>query len=188
MNTPVGRIGLGVTLAGVALFMLGAAVGGALVGAPGSGWITIMAPVMALAVLGVAALWLLLLGGLFAALFVLVRWMAQWETTPPEVEPGTLVTLDTPGVLAPSAESKPQLVYPPMAMRQKIEGTVELRALVDEDGAVTDVRLMKGLATREDLNNAAVAYVKRWTFRPATSHGVPVKVWMPVRVEFRLPR
>jgi TonB family protein len=75
-----------------------------------------------------------------------------------------------------------------MALRQKAEGTVELRALVNEIGVVTEVLVMTGLATREDLNAAAVEHVRKWTFRPATKSGVPVKVWLPVAVEFRLPK
>jgi hypothetical protein len=32
-----------------------------------------------------------------------------------------------------------------------------------------------------------VDYVKRWKFRPATKNGVPLKVWLPVKIEFVLP-
>jgi protein TonB len=98
------------------------------------------------------------------------------------------VKLDGAGVLAPTPQNKPPLTYPPMALRQKVEGTVELWALVDEAGAVADVRTATGLGVREDLTATAVQHVKRWTFRPATKSGVPVKVWLPVKVEFRLPK
>lgn len=104
----------------------------------------------------------------------------------PVVEPGAMMSLDDPGIVAPIAERKPPLAYPQMAMRQRVEGTVQLRALVDENGAVADAHVVSGL-TREDLNQAAVAYVKKWTFRPARKNGVPVKVWLPVRIDFRLP-
>jgi hypothetical protein len=33
-----------------------------------------------------------------------------------------------------------------------------------------------------------VDYVKAWRYAPARKDGVPVKVWVPVRIDFRLPR
>lgn len=106
----------------------------------------------------------------------------------PEIKPGTLMNLSDAGVIAPLAERKPPLAYPPLAQRQRVEGTVELNVLVDETGKVADAQVVSGPSIKIGLNEAAVANVKKWKFRPATKDGVPVKVWFPVKIDFRLPR
>ena len=105
----------------------------------------------------------------------------------PAVQPGQLMNLSDPGVIAPIAERRPPFSYPSLALRQKVEGTVELNVLVDETGKVTDAQVVTGAGGRMGLNEAAVQYVKQWKFRPATKDGVPVKVWFPVKIDFRLP-
>jgi TonB family protein len=109
-------------------------------------------------------------------------------TAAPAVRPGQLVDLAEPGVIAPLVERKPQPQYPPIALRQRVEGTVEVSALVDEKGTVTDVQVRTPAGGRTGLNEAAMDAVKKYRFRPATKDGVPVKVWYPVKVAFILPR
>jgi TonB family protein len=108
-------------------------------------------------------------------------------TTVP-IRPGTLVDVNDAGVIAPVALNKPSFTYPPIALRQRIEGKVDLSVLVDERGGVADARVISGAGGRAGLNEAASDYVKRWKFRPATKEGVPVKTWTPVSVVFMLPR
>jgi TonB family protein len=102
--------------------------------------------------------------------------------------PGTLVNLSDPGVIAPVAERTPPLQYPPIALRQRVEGTVELNVFVDERGNVSDAQIVQAAGGKAGLNEAAVENVKRRHYRPATKDGVPVKVWMSVRVRFELPK
>jgi TonB family protein len=106
----------------------------------------------------------------------------------PAIKPGALVDIDEPGVIGPVALNKPSLAYPPIALRQRIEGKVELSVLVDERGGVTDAKVVTAAGGRAGLNEAARDYVRRWKFRPATKEGVPVKTWTPVSVVFMLPR
>ncbi len=119
------------------------------------------------------------------------------ETAPPPspppspplvLRPGTLVNLNDTGVIPPVLERTPNLVYPPIALRQRIEGVVELNVLVDEKGNVTDAQVVSGVGTKAGLNEAAVDNVKRRRYRPAVKDGVPVKVWMSIRVKFELPK
>lgn len=107
-------------------------------------------------------------------------------TTLPPLQPGALVDVSEPGVLAPVVDKTPPLQYPQLALRQRVEGTVELNVLVDEKGLVTDATVVKG-AGKVGLDEAAIENVKKRRYRPATKDGVPVKVWIPVRVQFRLP-
>ncbi|HWW93724.1 MAG TPA: TonB family protein [Vicinamibacteria bacterium] len=110
------------------------------------------------------------------------------EPTPAPIRAGTLVNLNDPGVIAPVVEKTPLLQYPPIALRQRVEGTVELNVFVDERGNVGDAQVVQAAGGKAGLNEAAVENVKRRHYRPATKDGVPVKVWMSVRVRFELPK
>jgi serine/threonine-protein kinase len=107
---------------------------------------------------------------------------------PPAIKPGALVDVNELGVIAPVALNKPFLSYPPIALRQRVEGKVDLSVLVDERGGVADAKVVGAAGGRAGLNEAARDYVRRWKFRPATKEGVPVKTWTPVSVVFMLPR
>jgi TonB family protein len=107
---------------------------------------------------------------------------------PNGVRPGTLVNLTDPGVTPPVAEKAPPPVYPPIALRQRVEGVVELNVFVDEKGNVVETQVVQAAGGRAGLTEAAIDSVKKRRYRPATKDGVPVKVWLPVRVLFQLPR
>jgi TonB family protein len=59
---------------------------------------------------------------------------------------------------------------------------------VDERGTVADAKLTTGAGGKSGLNEAALENARRRRYRPATKDGVPVKVWVPVTVNFVLPR
>jgi protein TonB len=99
-----------------------------------------------------------------------------------------LVNLADPGVIAPIVERAPPPVYPPIALRQRVEGTVQVNALVDERGVVADTQIVAGPGGRSGLAEAAAETVRKRRYRPATKDGVPVRVWIPVTVRFELPR
>ena len=103
------------------------------------------------------------------------------------MQPGTLVSASDPGVVAPVPIHTPRLTYPPIAFRQRVEGTIELNALIDEKGRVAEVKVVRDVERKSDLSHAAVQNVKERRYRPATKDGVPVKVWISVNVEFKLP-
>ena len=104
------------------------------------------------------------------------------------MKPGALVAITDPGVVGPVGERQPPQPYPPIALRQRVEGIVELNALVDEKGNVADVTVVTPAGGRAGLTEAAVENVKRRHYRPATKDGVPVRVWLSVRVRFELPK
>lgn len=108
-------------------------------------------------------------------------------TTQVALKPGALVDLNDLGVTPPVPEKAPPLNYPPVALRQRVEGTVELNILVDERGIVTDAKVVTGAGGKVGLDEAALDNAKKRRYRPATKDGVPVKVWMPLRVQFKLP-
>lgn len=74
-------------------------------------------------------------------------------------------------------------VYPPIAQQARVEGEVEIEAVIGEDGRVRDARVKRG---KPLLNDAALAAVRQWTFTPTTLNGEAVAVIMTVTVVFTL--
>ena len=74
-------------------------------------------------------------------------------------------------------------VYPELAKQARIQGTVRLAALIDENGIVERLRLISG---HPFLVKAAFDAVKQWRYRPATYNGVPVAVVTIIEVNFSM--
>lgn len=75
--------------------------------------------------------------------------------------------------------------YPPRCLRHGIEGRVEVRALVGENGRPQEVTLGKSSGDAL-LDQAAMDALWHWRFEAARRDGVPVRVWAIVPVEFKL--
>jgi TonB family protein len=75
--------------------------------------------------------------------------------------------------------------YTDDALKQGIEGTVVLMALVRQDGSIGAVSVSKSL--EESLDRSASRAVRTWKFDPATRVGKPVSVVVEIRVDFELP-
>lgn len=76
-------------------------------------------------------------------------------------------------------------VYPPRCLRLEIEGKVEVRVLVGENGRPQEVTLGKSSGDAS-LDEAAMEAVRRWRFEAARRNGVAVRVWASVPIEFKL--
>jgi protein TonB len=59
--------------------------------------------------------------------------------------------------------------YPPLAVAARITGVVILEATVDEQGLVTDVRVLRPLNALVDAE--AVRAVRQWRYSPLTLNG-----------------
>lgn len=87
-------------------------------------------------------------------------------------------------VTRPEKISGDEPVYTEMARKARIMGVVILEAVIDEQGDVTDAKVLKGLPM--GLDRQAVEAVKTWKFKPATQAGRPVPVYYIVTMNFRL--
>lgn len=79
-----------------------------------------------------------------------------------------------------------RIPYPPIALRNRIEGTVILRVLVGEDGEVKEIEVDKSSGSR-DLDRAAREAVMKWKFKPGMRGGVACAGRARVPVSFTLP-
>jgi protein TonB len=76
--------------------------------------------------------------------------------------------------------------YPEYARRHEQQGTVTLRVLVGEDGAVLAAKVAES-SGYDSLDEAALATIRdRWRFTPARRGGIAVQSWVLVPIRFAL--
>jgi TonB family protein len=73
--------------------------------------------------------------------------------------------------------------YPDEAKDKRIQGIVILEAIIDAEGNVTHVRVLRSIPA---LDQAAIDAVKQWKYEPTLMDGVPVPIVMTVTVGFAL--
>lgn len=86
-------------------------------------------------------------------------------------------------VVEAMALSRPGPVYPELAKRARVQGDVELNAVIGVDGSIKELRVVAGHPL---LVRAAVEAVSQWRYRPTTLNGDPVEVATQITVTFRL--
>jgi TonB family protein len=86
-------------------------------------------------------------------------------------------------LVAPVATQEVDPGYPLELMRQQVHGTVILSAVIHTNGAVSDVKILRGVDDR--LDQYASAALSRWRFRPATKNGDPVALQTVVMIPFQ---
>ncbi len=104
---------------------------------------------------------------------------------PPPADPGEGAPIQVGGdVRPPEKISAPQPQYTEIARKARIQGVVIVQAIIDKQGNVTNVKVLKGLPM--GLEEAAVDAIKQWKFKPAMLNGRPVTVYYNLTVNFKL--
>ncbi|WP_217125819.1 energy transducer TonB [Hydrogenophilus thiooxidans] len=75
--------------------------------------------------------------------------------------------------------------YPTASRRLGEEGTVIIRALIEEDGHASIVQVEKSSGYLR-LDRAAEEAVKKWKFKPGKKNGIPVAMWHLIPIKFEL--
>jgi TonB family protein len=86
-------------------------------------------------------------------------------------------------VSAPRLIKEVKPTYTVQALRNRIQGTVVLEAVVTPDGCATDIRVVTSL-DRGGLDDEAIAAVAQWRFEPGRLAGAPVNVIVTIMVDF----
>ncbi len=112
----------------------------------------------------------------------------------PREQPGSPVAIDGEKqvyqyvhggeITEPVRVETPPPDYTAEARRARIQGAVVLQTLIDTEGRVADVKVLRGLPL--GLTESAQDAVRQWRFEPATLHGVPVAVQYILAVRFSL--
>jgi protein TonB len=85
---------------------------------------------------------------------------------------------------SPDVVSRPsEPVYPPLAEKMKLEGSVTLQVKIDKNGNVVDTQVLSG---PEILATAAREAVRHWRFRPHYKNGAPMEAEALVVVNFTI--
>ena len=103
----------------------------------------------------------------------------------PAVKTGDLV-VGGPGVAMPELVSFSKPEYPPVARRMRVEGTVVVSVLVDENGRVEEAKLLTPITQDVGINEAAVRAARGARYKPASKDGVKVKMWTRLKIPFKL--
>jgi len=90
------------------------------------------------------------------------------------------------GVVSPRILREVKPNYTADAMRAKVQGVVELEAIVLADGSVGEVRITHSLDPVFGLDQEAIKAVKQWRFAPGTRLGQPVAVLVGIELTFTL--
>jgi periplasmic protein TonB len=86
----------------------------------------------------------------------------------------------------PVAISLATPVYPPMAQKAQIEGTVQVKVLVDKNGNVRDAIVVKPSGANAGFEEAALEAAKKGKWKPAIQNKQPVAVWVSYPIHFRM--
>lgn len=78
--------------------------------------------------------------------------------------------------------------YPDLARKAGVQGTVVLLIVIDADGRVGEIEVLRTPDPRFGFDLAAIEAVKQWRYRPALLGGRPVAVQASVTFEFTLSR
>lgn len=92
----------------------------------------------------------------------------------------------TVGMTKPEPIHKVQPRYTEPARKAGIQGAVVLEAIIDQQGNVDNVRVLRGLPM--GLDREAVAAVQQWKFTPAMMANKPVRVYFMLTVHFTIQR
>lgn len=106
------------------------------------------------------------------------------RATPPPPPPPRPIHLHS-GMQAPRKTVDVPPEYPALARNAHAQGVVILEAVIDAQGVVTSVRVLRSIPL---LDKAAVEAVQQWRFTPARLNNEPVPVVMTVTVNFMLEK
>ena len=101
---------------------------------------------------------------------------------PPDAKAGAMAL--SGNIDPPVKIFSPRPLYTEEARRAGIQGIVILEAVVDADGTVRNVKVLKGLPM--GLDQSAVETVMTWKYEPAKMEGRPVPVYFTFTISFSL--
>jgi periplasmic protein TonB len=76
---------------------------------------------------------------------------------------------------------KPQ--YPTLALTERRTGLVILKVVIDADGHISNVNVLRG---EEPFTKPAVAAVKKWRYEPARFNGKEIAVYRIIQIPFKI--
>jgi TonB family protein len=107
--------------------------------------------------------------------------IAASTSAPPDMSGGFPGSGCTNPTMVRSVDPK----YTHEATLAKIEGNVEIEAVIQKDGTVGHMRVSQSLDTQFGLDDEAMRAAKGWLFRPAICQGQPVDMIATLQLQFK---
>ncbi len=96
--------------------------------------------------------------------------------------PDSFISVEIPAQMIYAHEPE----YPRLAKHAGIEAIVWVNALVDKEGKVREVMILRSSDSKAGFDQAAIAAAKKCKFKPAVQNGCPLAVWVSFSFEFSL--
>ncbi len=87
---------------------------------------------------------------------------------------------------APEVVQRIPPLYPAIAKKAGIEGTVWLKVFVREDGRAGKIEVFKNTKLEIGFEEAAIAAAQKFEFKPALKNGHPVATWVVLPFHFKI--
>ncbi len=104
----------------------------------------------------------------------------------PDWVPPDVVRSCDPDFVLPVATKQARPTYPEAAIGAGIQGAVWVGAIVDTDGRVREVKLLRSVDQISGVDEEALETAKKWRFRPVMKNGVPVRALVTIEISFTL--
>ena len=105
---------------------------------------------------------------------------------PSELDGKPIYRIGEGGVEAPECITCPIADYSDEARQAGVDGVVVIWAVIDEEGSVRDIGLLKPLGC--GLDEEAMRAVRGWKLKPARRNGQPVALWMTIETDFHISK
>jgi protein TonB len=91
-------------------------------------------------------------------------------------------------ISTPALVHRVEPAYPAIAVSARVQGVTILEAVVDEEGRVVDVRVLRsaGKLVGQMLDREAVAAVRQWRYAPLMLNGIPSRFVLTVTLAFQI--
>jgi periplasmic protein TonB len=124
--------------------------------------------------------------GTFGGVDSLLGGLGEGATgAPPPPPPPPKITRTKVGGQVQEAKiiARPNPIYPALARQARIQGKVQLHAIIDKEGRVSQLEVVSGHPL---LVKAALDAVQNWRYQPTILNGEPVEVDTTIDVNFVL--
>jgi len=102
----------------------------------------------------------------------------QEEAEKNRIKPGQLISLIEVDVKPVSVSTPP----PKLSRSQKLRQTVMVMALIDHNGNVEKVRMIRKSRSKK-IDTAIIQTILKWKYKPAEKDGVKVRVWKTINLQ-----
>jgi TonB family protein len=89
-----------------------------------------------------------------------------------------------PGIRAPRIVSRIEPAYSEQARKAGLQGIIVVYTEVTPEGRLQNIQVLQGLGM--GMDEQAAERIRQWKFEPATRDGKPIRVMMPVEINFSL--